>query len=481
MNGQPLAPSVDLFVGKHADHRLIAFGLLSRRHHGSQAWRGLKAAIGCLAFIAGCTADLGSASASPSRYPTGVTIYDPEAAYKSLIVFSAPDGKTHVIDMQGTEIHSWNYEGLPGAIIDPQLVAGERGHVLLQTEMNKDAPAPSILADKTIAELDWSGKVIWSWGDQAPGGSAAQNHDWARRANGNTLLLVARKREVKTLGSKEVSDQGIYEIDPSGKIVWQWWAGDHLAEFGMSAEGMKYLRHALVENPRLARWGYLEINNMQPIGPNKWFDAGDQRFAPDNIIFDSRNADFVAILDKKTGKVVWRIGPDFMAGRYNADSSTGNRTLPRPLDQLAGQHDARIIPKGLPGAGNLLLLDDQGGSGFPPVGLSIYASSRVLEIDPVRQQIVWQYSAVDSGAPPWTFFTSFVGSVQRLPNGNTLIDEGMNGRIFQVTPAGKIVWEYIEPYTEKPSGDSGAIPSRLVYRAQAVPFDWVPADSPAQK
>jgi hypothetical protein len=43
--------------------------------------------------------------------------------------------------------------------------------------------------------------------------------------------------------------------------------------------------------------------------------------------------------------------------------------------------------------------DDQGGAGFPPAALGIYAGSRILEIDPVKNQIVWQYTGGDSGRP----------------------------------------------------------------------------------
>ncbi|WRL12926.1 ArsR family transcriptional regulator, partial [Pseudomonas aeruginosa] len=38
--------------------------------------------------------------------------------------------------------------------------------------------------------------------------------------------------------------------------------------------------------------------------------AGDRRFAPDNLLLDSRNANFIAIVDKASGKVVWRLGPN---------------------------------------------------------------------------------------------------------------------------------------------------------------------------
>ncbi|HMY40488.1 MAG TPA: hypothetical protein PK011_14280, partial [Marinagarivorans sp.] len=105
--------------------------------------------------------------------------------------------------------------------------------------------------------------------------------------------------------------------------------------------------------------------------------------------------------------------------------------------------------------------------------------SRVLEIDPIKNEIVWQYTGVDSGAPNYTFYSSYISSARRLPNGNTLIDEGMNGRFIQVTPQGEIVWEYISPYFSQanPKDEKPTI-NNSVYRAQPVPYDWAPAGTP---
>jgi outer membrane protein assembly factor BamB len=64
--------------------------------------------------------------------------------------------------------------------------------------------------------------------------------------------------------------------------------------------------------------------------------------------------------------------------------------------------------------------------------------SRVLEVNPVTEEIVWQYRAAD-------FYSQWRGSNQRLPNGNTLICESQNGRVFEVTPAGEVVWEFHNP------------------------------------
>jgi hypothetical protein len=103
-----------------------------------------------------------------------------------------------------------------------------------------------------------------------------------------------------------------------------------------------------------------------------------------------------------------------------------------------------------------------------------------LEIDPVTQQILWQYDASCSGMPFWNFFSSFISSARRLPNGNTSICEGMHGRLFQVTPHGEIVWEYVNPIFGQWADhdvESGGSRSNWIFRAQVIPYDWVPADT----
>ena len=155
---------------------------------------------------------------------------------------------------------------------------------------------------------------------------------------------------------------------------------------------------------------------------------------------------------------MWQIGPD-----YSASPEL------RAIRQVIGQHNAHIIPKGLPGAGNLLVFDNGGPSGYGPPsstalnGTGIYAraTSRVLEIDPVSLKLVWSYTSP-------TFFATNISGAQRLPNGNTLITEGPSGRVFEVTQGGMIVWEYVFPIF------GGARAANSVYRAYRIPYEWIP-------
>ena len=426
-------------------------------------------AVAALALAAGLCGATG-ASAEPSIYPTGVTRYDPAKACNMFVLFSGADDKTYLIDMDGNVVHRWDHPGFPAGMLDPALAGGARGHVVLQLATipvggtGAIPGMPSVFSDKVLGEVDWDGKVVWQWGDQAPGGAARQHHDWSRLPNGDTLVLSNLNRPLPGFKLKDLLDDVIYEVTPKGDIVWKWLAGDHLAEFGFTAKELALVRKSPAAD-------YLHFNDMKVIGPNHWFRDGDKRFNPDNIMVSSRDANFTLIIDKATGHVVWRIGP-----HYAPSPPPGTPLkLPAAIDQISGQHDPHLIPDGLQGAGDLLMFDNQGEAGFPAAELKVFPGSRVLEIDPVKKQIVWMYTGANTAQQePWTFYSSFISDARRLPNGNTFIDEGMNGRFIQITPKGEIVWEYVSPYV----GPQPRLVTNQVYRAQPVPYDWAPDGTP---
>ena len=418
----------------------------------------------------------GLAAASPSVYPTGTTRLDPARAWPSFVLFTGGDETARLIDLDGRTVHTWHdVGGFAPLLIAPALTPGQRGHVLVTLEnaagrgvdLVPGRVGPQV--SKTIGELDWDGRVLWRFGAQAPGGLAQQHHDWARLPDGHTLVLANLRHAVAGFKQPEILDDVAYEVDAAGAITWRWVASEHLEELGFTPAQLALVRGS--DNADV-----LHINDLKPLGPNHWFDAGDARFAPDNLIWCSRNANVIAIVDRRSGRVVWSLGPNYPAIPRGAAA----RRVPRPVDQISGQHDAQIIPAGLPGAGNLLVFDNQGEAGYPAVELPTTGGSRVLEIDPVSRQVVWQYTAEDSGQPSWAFRSTHISAARRLPNGNTFIDEGQSGRLFQVTRDGDIVWEYVNVYPRvgKDPVTGKATENRQLYRAQPVPLDWVPEGTP---
>jgi len=415
------------------------------------------------------------ALAGPSVFPTGTTRYDPAKAYNSYVLFTGGDNIAHLIDLDGNSVHEWKDANSHSTLINPALTDGKRGHVFvtLDTVEGKGTGlVPGQISRKIakrIGELDWDGKIVWEFGDKAPGGAAQQHHDWARLPNGNTVVLANLVHSLKGFKQEQVFDDVIYEVNPAGEVVWKWLASDHLEEFGFTSDELKLVRNA--DNP-----DFLHINNLKVVGPNHWFEAGDNRFDPENLLIHSRSANFIIIIDKKTGKVVWNLGPHYPA----LAEAQKARLIPRPVDQISGQHDAHIIPEGLPGAGNLLVFDNQGEGGYPPAPLSFTGGSRVLEIDPIKKEIVWQYTGESSGGPGWSFRSTHISAARRLPNGNTFIDEGQSGRLFQVTKEGEIVWEYVNAYPRvaKDPATGRTTTNFQLYRGQPVPYEWVPAGTP---
>jgi hypothetical protein len=110
------------------------------------------------------------------------------------------------------------------------------------------------------------------------------------------------------------------------------------------------------------------------------------------------------------------------------------------------QHDCEPLPNG-----NITLFANG-------INTTTNPFSRAIELDPRTSKIVWQYRA----KPTYTFFSPHISGTQRLKTGNTLICEGQWGRLFEVTPEGEIVWEYVSPFM---GADRNGDPSNEVFRA----------------
>jgi arylsulfotransferase ASST len=427
--------------------------------------RAFAAAIGVHAFA--------MTLAAQSVYPTGTTIYDPDRAWNGYTVLS-PLGTQAVlvIDMNGTEVKRWdgfnNSAGGPARVFPGGVVVAASG------------AHPPHQESLELIQRDFKGDVLWRFSrnetittrEGSTISSARQHHDWQRESfpagyyspdstptteSGLTLILTHTNRLQPKVADVQLEDDRLIEVSWTGDTLWEWVASDHIDELGFAADARQAIRAASKVNAARGSFDWLHINSATYVGPNQWFDQGDRRFAPNNVIISSREASLLAIVGRD-GSIVWRLGPDFRESKEL-----------RAIRQIIGQHHAHLVPKGLPGAGNLLVFDNGGASGYgfanpnAPQGVGAFAraTSRVLEINPVTLELVWSYSNP-------RFFSTNISGAQRLANGNTLITAGAGGRMFEVTREGAIVWEYMYPLF------SGANASNAVYRAYRVPYGWIP-------
>ncbi len=421
----------------------------------------------------------------PTVYPTGTTVYLPEACWNGYTIFQAKERGALLIDMNGREVRLWKgLHGFPNKILPGGYVLGHTG------ERNTNFGMQDY---RDLIQVDWEGRIVWKFNEyeyiedpgEEPQWMARVHHDYQREGNpvgyftpnmvpkvdsGKTLMIGHKNLICSDISEKPLLDDTIYEVTWNGELEWEWVCSKHFHEFGFREDAKNILSRDPNMRPAGGGMGdWMHLNSMSTLGPNKWYDSGDQRFHPDNIITDGRETNIIFIISKETGEIVWKVGPNY-------DESPGLIEL----GWIIGQHHAHMIPRGLPGEGNILVFDNGGWAGYgapnpgSPTGAknALRDYSRVLEFDPVTLKIIWQYTPTEAGLVHPTdsnrFYSPFISSAQRLPNGNTLIAEGGGGRIFEITADHRLVWEYISPYWGK------HFKMNMIYRAYRVPYEWVP-------
>jgi hypothetical protein len=357
------------------------------------------------------------------------------------VVFSAPDGNSYAIDVAGKVVGKWSSpEANTGTDYTRPLANGD---LLARIKTRGKRTAPAV--GDAVVEFTQDGREVWRY---APTDRHI-HHDQERMENGNTLVVCSRELDRPAISKRLLTDDCLVEVDPSGKVVWDWQTADHYDELELSSEAkaeiMKgYPARAGAPSPA-GGMDYLHMNAASPIPAS----AGhtDPRFRAGNIIVSYRFINTIAVVDHASKKIVWK-----MAGA------------------TIGQHNPNFIPADMPGTGHILVFDNGNiDADTNPMRSGSRPNSRVLEINPLDNSIVWEYTADKSNLPIWSFFSHYISSAQRLPNGNTLICEGANGRFFEVKPDGEIVWEFVNPFGNM----TPKVPDYTVFRVAKAPETWL--------
>jgi len=338
------------------------------------------------------------------RRGVGFRGYDAQRVFQGATLFApmTGDGTVYLIDIQGKAIHTWKLPyppGLYGYLTD-------RGTLFYNGQIRNDSYIGGTpFMGGAAMEVDWSGKVLWEI--KQPD----HHHDGRLLRNGNVLLLcsaelpgaIAKRVKGGLPGSEQkdgkMNGDYLLERTTDGKTVWEWRAWEHM-------EPDEYV----ITSPSDNRQEWMHGNGLAEL-----LDG--------NILLSFRNISTLVRINRNTGAIDWRLGAPPLSGQH----------APAPLAN-----------------GNILLFDNgafRADSGVQPF-------SRVLEINPTTNEIVWKYQEGIAPGSSHFFFSSRISNAQRLPNGNTLINEGLYGRMFEVTADGDVVWEYVNPHF----GPASAVP-----------------------
>jgi hypothetical protein len=330
----------------------------------------------------------------------GLVYHDPTKAFQGYTLFASVRGRqASLIDMDGPIVHQWHDdEGIQ------HLVLEEDGNILMHTSPPAYLEESERIGGSAISmkQMGWDGDTLWEYRNKR------MHHDFVHLPNGNYLTLLIEGlpdgMTAKEQGGNWAEEDPevmwgdkVIELTPSGEIVWEWNSWEHLD---------------------------LETDVICPReGRKEWTHINSLSLTPDgDMLMSFRQTSFIGIVDRKTGNFKWKWGKGELSHQHN----------PTWLDN-----------------GKILVYDN----GPHRIRKTIF--SRVIEVDPATDEIGWTYQA----DPLVGFFSTGISGAQRLLNGNTLICEGVHGRMFEVTEDGEVAREYINPFfaegrygTTAPSG-----------------------------
>lgn len=336
---------------------------------------------------------LGYVDVSPEPATTsqmGVTVFDEERSHPGYNLYTIRSQRAaELIDARGNVVHRWHKEDDLAWV---RSVLLDNGDLLVVGDHPRDPEKDSKRAAPRFAmRLNWDNEVLWQR-------TLSAHHDIVMTPDDRIgVLTVQGRRPPDGPPSAVVVEDFVTVLSQDGEI-----------------EDERSLDQMLRARPDLftflpggrgrRKWDPLHSNSL------RWMSDGalaarDPIYALGNIIVCFRYQNSVAIFDWEQEEVVWTWGQG----------------------EIREPHDAVVLD-----TGNIMIFDN---------GPSRYWS-RVIEVDPISRQIVWEYKAPE----PTDFFTGARGGNQRLPNGNTLITESNKGRAFEVTPDGDMVWEFFVPH-----------------------------------
>lgn len=319
-----------------------------------------------------------------------VTAYDPARSQPGYNLFSNRKlCSAQLIDASGRLVHEWQ-RPKNRHWSNAELLAN--GDLLVMGSRFVDEEREDYR--RYLLRLDWSGAELWRRDLEA-------HHDAEVDPLGRVVTLTLGDRRVPAVSPEvDLRDNGLAILTADGELLEEHSLYDLLASdpavFTFQPVAVKVLQGR-------ERVDLLHANSVEVVRANP-HAARHPLYTEGFVLVCFRHQDTVAVFDLKSGRVVWAWGQG----------------------EISGPHDATLLENG-----HVLLFDN---------GL-VRGWSRVVELDPVERRIVWQYSA----AEPTDFFTVSKGSNQRLANGNTLIANSDHGEAFEVTPAGEIVWRFLNP------------------------------------
>jgi len=358
---------------------------------------------------------LGGSTEVPDH--TGITVHDTTRAYAGLNLYTSGHFPGAILmDMRGNVLHEWRYEFIEAWKTGPraELPRSTKGAGFWRrVHLFENGDILAIFDGMALVKLDRNSKLIWAYLEGA-------HHDLEVAEDGTIYVLIREPAIVPRINPDHaVLVDFVAVLDSDGNEIRR---VPLLEAFENSAyahmlEGMK-------DEGDIFHTNTIEILDGRLAGRVPGFESG-------NVLVCPRELDLIAVVDLEREVVVWGLEAPWV----------------KP-------HQPTVLPNG-----RIMIFDNRGNGG----------ASRVMEFDPVTQDILWGYQTRD----PFDFYSKECGSNQRLPNGNTIITESDRGRAFEVTPRRGIVWEFVNQAHAGADNEFIASVFEMIRLEPDFPLDWL--------
>lgn len=359
---------------------------------------------------------LGYAGGSRAGDAAGVTIHREDEVYRGWNLYTSGHRPEAILmDMEGNEIHRWHRASLE---VFPDLPPARARYMGAQwwcwMHLFDNGDILAIYNSTGLVKLNARSEVLWASLNRA-------HHDVAVADNGDIYVLTQKASVIPRIHeTKPVLENFVTVMGPDGRTK-------------KSASLLEAFEGTAFEDAWKSELEYGDLFHTNTLVLLDGRGSGRvPAFEQGNLLLCMAQPSLLAVLDLGRGKVVWAHKGQFQT-----------------------PHDPQLLDDG-----NLLLFDNQGLPG----------ESRALELDPVTGETRWEYR----GSAQHPLLSERMGSVQRLPNGNTLITESEGGRVIEVTAQGEIVWEFHTPHRAGEEGEFIATIGRMRRLPPDYPIDWVP-------
>ena len=347
---------------------------------------------------------------------SGVTTYERGTVYEAYNIFTSGDRPAaYLMDMGGNVVHEWSKSF---AELWPNRTPGEQNvSYWRRVHVFDNGDVLAIIEPEGIFRLDKDSNLLWEY-------HCGAHHDFVVEPDGRVFVL-AREKQMFDLedgrGMRPVLVDFICELDSEGK---------ELRRISL-LEAFQHTEYRALLQDVPDDWDIFHTNSLERLRARGMLPA----FQFGRFLVSIRELGTVALVDFESGGVVWAL-----------------------KGQWLDQHEATLTD-----TGNVLLFDNRGHRG----------RSKVIEINPHTQEIVWSYGMTEGQ----TLNSPVCGLAQRLPNGNTLITDAVPGRVIEVGPEGTIAWQFVNPHRAGEKAELIATVMDFQRLSSSFKPDWLGSDA----